>query len=741
MRKQKITVLILMITLCLAGIWGMKKNTTVWGAVIQVNDVIVPHDIPAVAVEINKSSEQITEKLSWVFYTVYTDADTLHIPVFWDVSSVNMKLAGVYTVKGVLKLSPEYAFDESENLQVQTTVSVQYPDKPDINTYYRLTAAGIYIFPWLKQENPDSMEAYLKKESGQWINLTEEGFALCEEEGLYVSNQSMVVGNTYSLLVTYDNGKKQTNTLRFQYQRDGSLKIYGYQYSQLGNTGSPAKRIRSYNAKDEKYLSRCAAYAVEIGSSLRKIEEDLKESVRLRVSTAEKFENTAENPEIILESSWDMSQVDLTKQGVYKLTGTFVVPEGYQLSEDLALPKAYAYLSVQKKGYPQINTYSMPVVDLVEFPMLMAGFSAEELQNVQVYIRENKGSYQKLDRELAEVTSKGIQLYCREILKKGNNYDICAVYETGSTGIYSFSYNDEFIVNEYWHERNFSDRDEKNLPAIVQKAPASSEAVQEEKEENLNTGSAGYHYGGSYGTDNNADGQNSSSNKASDAKSAEISDTENSVTELSTDTITAVSGKRMLLMIQQNGSARFEKQGISVTFSPDTVNGWKINAEDEIQIGIEKTSETAFSLRIFVRGEEVTEVPGTVVEFQISVFGGIQSPETVKAEDVQGNQYAVNYQEKQNVLRMEINQTGDYFLTDGKSESIGNQTDEESVEAVSDGEDIGFTEEPMPEEETEQKTEQKTENSAKQFLMIILTLPAVCILVVAIIFAIRKKRR
>ena len=84
--------------------------------------------------------------------------------MFWDVSSVNMKLAGVYTMKGVLKLPPEYAFDESESLQVQTTVSVQYPDKPDINIYYRLTAAGIYIFPWLKQENFDSMEAYLKKE-------------------------------------------------------------------------------------------------------------------------------------------------------------------------------------------------------------------------------------------------------------------------------------------------------------------------------------------------------------------------------------------------------------------------------------------------------------------------------------------------------------------------------------------------------------------------------------------------
>lgn len=678
MRKQKITVLILMITLCLTGIWGMKKNTTVWGAVIQVNDVIVPHDIPAVAVEINKSSEQITEKLSKVFYTVYTDADTLHIPASWDVSSVNMKLAGVYTVKGVLKLPQEYAFEGNENLQVQTTVSVQYPDKPDINTYYRLTAAGIYIFPWLKQENSDFMEAYLKKESGQWINLTEEGFALCEEEGLYVSNQSMVVGNTYSLLVTYDNGRKQTNTLRFQYQRDGSLKIYGYQYSQLGNTGSPAKRIRSYNAKDEKYLSRCAAYAVEIGSSLRKIEEDLKESVRLRVSTAEKFENTAENPEIILESSWDMSQVDLTKQGVYKLTGTFVVPEGYQLSEDLALPKAYAYLSVQEKGYPQINTYSMPVVDLVEFPMLMAGFSAEELQNVQVYIRKNKGSYQKLDRELAEVTSKGIQLYCREILKKGNNYDICAVYETGSTGIYSFSYNDEFIVNEYWHERNFSDRDEKNLPAIVQKAPGQTVTPVPSVEgmEFPDTKENNYEESSGETSDNSRNsGQKASAGETKATGSGTISDfdaADSTVTELSTDTVTAVSGQRLLLMLQQNGSVRFEKQGISVTILPETINTWKVAANDEIQMKIEKTAESAFSLRIFVRGEEVTEIPGSTVEFQTSVFGEISSPETVTVVDAQGNLCAVTWQDKQKILRVEIEKTGDYFLSD---DPAGGQTD------------------------------------------------------------------
>lgn len=689
MRKEKRIFLILMIGICLSGMLIIKKTTVISGQENTVSHVTAPKDIPAVAVEINKSSEVICDKLSEITYTVYTDSDTLHIPVLWDVSAVNMELPGVYTVKGTLKLPRGYDLGEINSPQVQTTVSVQYPGRPEINTYYRLTAAGLYIFPWLEREDADSMEAYLKKDNGQWMNLTEEGFALCSEDGLYVSNQSMVVGNTYSLMVVYGDGQRQTGTLRFRYQKDGSLKVYSYQYSQLGNTGSPAKRIRSYNAKDEKYLSRCAAYAVETGSSLEKIEEDLKESVRLRVSTAEKFENTAENPEIILESSWDMSQADLTKQGVYKLTGTFMVPEGYQLAENLALPKAYAYLSVQKRGNPQIDTYSMPVVDLVEFPMLMAGFSAEELQNVQVYIRENKGSYQKLDRELAEVTSGGIQLYCREVLKKGNNYDICAVYETGSTGIYSFLYNDDFIVNEYWHERNFSDRDEKDLPAIVQKAPGQTvtSVPSVEGMESPDTKENYYEESSGETSDNSrSSGQKTSVGETKATDSGTVSDfdvADSTVTELSTDTVTAVSGQRLLLMLQQNGIVRFEKQGISVTILPETINTWKVAANDEIQMRIEKTAESAFSLRIFVRGEEVTEIPGSTAEFQTSVFGEISSPETVTVADAQGNLCAVTWQEKQKILRVEIEKTGDYFISEAP---VSDADTVESAEVISDGE-------------------------------------------------------
>ena len=751
MRKEKSIILFLLIGICLSGMFIIKNPTVIRGQENEILHVIAPEDIPAVAVEVNESSEIISEKLAEVSYTVYTDSDTLHIPVLWDVSAVNMKLSGVYTVKGTLKLPRGYDLGEINSPQVQTTVSVQYPGRPEINTYYRLTAAGLYIFPWLEREDADSMEAYLKKDNGQWMNLTEEGFALCSEGGLYVSNQSMVVGNTYSLMAVYGNGQRQTGTLRFRYQKDGSLKVYSYQHSQLGNTGSPAKRIRSYNAKDEKYLGRCAAYAVEIGSSLGKIEEDLKESVRLRVSTAEKFENTAENPEIILESSWDMSQADLTKQGVYKLTGTFVVPEGYQLAENLALPKAYAYLSVQKRGDPQINTYSMPVVDLVEFPMLMAGFSAEELQSIQVYIRENKGSYQKLDRELAEVTSGGIQLYCREILKKGNNYDICAVYETGSTGIYSFSYNDEFIVNEYWHERNFSDRDEKNLPAIVQKAPGQTITPMPSGEEVESPDTKeNYHEESSGETSDNSrnSGQKASAGETKATGFGTVSDldaAESTVTELSTDTVTAVSGQRLLLMLQQNGIVRFEKQGISVTILPETINTWKVAANDEIQMRIEKTAESAFSLRIFVRGEEVTEIPGSTVEFQTSVFGELSSPETLTVADEQGNLCAVTWQEKQKILRVEIEKTGDYFIseasvsgqadkteTDLTESSVSDADTGESAEVISDGEADSTMEKEVNAEGLSEKQKRETGKICR-----LLSIAAVGLILLLIL---RKKR-
>ena len=86
------------------------------------------------------------------------------------------------------------------------------------------------------------------------------------------------------------------------------------------------------------------------------------------------FENTAENPEtdsgIFLGSE---SGKSWTKQGVYKVTGYICDPG--RICSYLTAWRCQRHMPIflyRKRENPQINTYSMPVVDLVEFPMLMA---------------------------------------------------------------------------------------------------------------------------------------------------------------------------------------------------------------------------------------------------------------------------------------------------------------------------------------------------------------------------------
>lgn len=116
--------------------------------------------------------------------------------------------------------------------------------------------------------------------------------------------------------------------------------------------------------------------------------------------------------------------------------------------------------------------------------------------------------------------------------------------------------------------------------------------------QNQESEEAGYENGSyDYNSVNAGSGQDNrnTGNKESGTKvTAETDTTNDSVTELSTDAITAVSGRRLLLMIQQNGSAKFEKQGISVTVSSETVNVWKVNENDEVQVRIEKQQSWHF---------------------------------------------------------------------------------------------------------------------------------------------------
>ena len=753
----------------LAGMCFLGKKEVLYAQDISVKEIKTPWDIPAVAAEINTDTNQIKEKLSKVVYTLYTEEEVLRIPVTWETSGVNMKVRGTYLIKGKLVLPQGYFMEEGVQAEpVQTVVSVQSRDMPDINAYYRLTAAGLYIFPWLERSDADTMSVYLKKDGGDWVNLTEEELAMCDAEGLYLSNQSLIVGNTYSLTVKYETG--QSKILRFALKKGGELEIYSYQTGLMGESAKPVSCIRSYDTKSESFLKRCGAYAVAVGDKekLETILEELTSDIKLDVCTDDSFQISSEHPLIVLRTTWDVSEVKLNREGVYRLTGTFEIPEGYTVDENLQLPQACAYISVQKKGEPQINTYSMPSVDLAEFPVLFEGFDRQQLEKMQIYLKKDQGAYRKLSKEEVQITSTGIELACRRILKKGSTYSLCIVYEQGSTGIYTFEYNDDFLVNDYWHERNFSDREEKELPDIIQsitvtpqpnpaesvtpapdsvqtpqesdqaeptQLPQDSENQKEETESEIPSWESGYtEKTGTTG----ASAQTVSSAQVPIGQPGEGTAAV-TVTEKSTDTVTVISGQRLLLMIEQNGSARFEKQGISLNLSQKDTENWKIRAEDEIQVMIEKVSEKAFSVHIFVRGEEITDLLDSYVEFPASAFDLKVSPQELTVQDAEGAICAQSYQQEQETIQVEIKKTGDYFLvTEETAEETVSSVVSQDEEDMTDVWDTDFLELP---EETGASPEEEIQKTEKDRNFLPVTAAGTVFAVFALVAGIRKKRK
>ena len=72
-KKEKGVIVLAVLAFCALGFCLLKSPTEIWAQAITVHDVIEPRDIPAVAVELNKDSDEIVEKLAEVSYTVYTD--------------------------------------------------------------------------------------------------------------------------------------------------------------------------------------------------------------------------------------------------------------------------------------------------------------------------------------------------------------------------------------------------------------------------------------------------------------------------------------------------------------------------------------------------------------------------------------------------------------------------------------------------------------------------------------------
>lgn len=548
---QKVLVILFFCLLIFMGnqkVWAGEKSITEFSKIFY---------IPAGAMEKGTGFEGLREIYDTMRCTAYTEkGEKLSLDVIWDYSGICTWKKGAYQIFGTVKLPEGYTSQVALPVWF-ARISVQDPDLPELYAYSRMISAGLYYFPWIIRTDPSRMEIWMKEEGQGWVNVSEEGYGMCDTDGLYLSSQSMLPGKIYTLTVSYEGGK--TDNLKYRYGSDGNLDVISYTPGAVGELLQKETVIRSIEPVEKGGLERCMAYAIRTGQSLSEIRKDLEDTIYIQGSTQNCYEDTAAHPSVVLKSVWDFSSVDIHTPGVYKVKAGFSAPEGYTLDPKLEFPFTTAYIAVQKPDQPQIQTYYMADADTFFFPMVLDAFEDSQLEEFQVYL-EGEDRTCLLTQENATVGRKGLYLR-KNVLKLGRDYRLYAIYPGGSTGIYEFHYDETFLTHEHWYERNYADRDGNNLPDL----------------------------------DNG--------------------------TEKVTDTSTVIVGNRLLDMLEiYKKNIPFEKDGVQVKVPVEVVKKWEVSSEDEIKINISKDQDQ-ISVHLYKNREELTDISGGSLELPSGYTG------------------------------------------------------------------------------------------------------------------------
>ena len=515
---------LVLLLFCLFIFMGNQK---VWAGEKLVTEFSRIFYIPAGAMEKGTGLEGLREIYDTMSCTAYTgEGEELLLDVIWDYSGICTWKKGAYQIFGTVKL-PEGYTSQAALPVWSARISVQDPDLPELYAYSRMISAGLYYFPWIIRTDPSRMEIWMKEEGQGWVNVSVEGYGMCDTDGLYLSSQSMLPGKIYTLTVSYEGGK--TDNLKYRYGSDGNLDVISYTPGAVGELLQKETVIRSIEPVEKDGLERCMAYAIRTGQSLSEIRKDLEDTIYIQGSTQNCYEDTAAHPSVVLDSVWDFSSVDIHTPGVYKVKAGFSAPEGYTLDPKLEFPLTTAYIAVQKPDQPQIQTYYMADADTFFFPMVLDAFDGQ-LREFQVYL-ESEDQTCLLTQENATVGRKGLYLR-KNVLKLGRDYRLYAIYPGGSTGIYEFHYDETFLTHEHWYERNYADRDGNDLPDL----------------------------------DNGTE----------------------KVTDTST---VIVGNRLLDMLEIYKKNIPFEKDGVQIKVPVEVVKKWEVSSEDEIKINISKDQD------------------------------------------------------------------------------------------------------------------------------------------------------
>ena len=193
----------------------------------------------------------------------------------------------------------------------------------------------------------------------------------------------------------------------------------------------------------EQWYPYTNAFALPQGSEIEALEE-------LFAASPYYLECYAENgTSYTAMVEWDFSCIDLNTVGLYHAAGRLTAPENTVFADRVDFPEITIPVSVQAPDSPDINCFLAARGNLY-FPWVTP---PGEQDKISVWLSENNGSWNQLEngiyvgREMLSIATR--------LLTPGSGYRLQVDYDGGQTGILSFTYADEIVLEGY-HE---GDRD------------------------------------------------------------------------------------------------------------------------------------------------------------------------------------------------------------------------------------------------------------------------------------------
>lgn len=351
---------------------------------------------------------------------------------------------------------------------------------------------------------------------------------------------------------------------------------------------------------------------------------------------------------------WDFSGIDLNTVGLYHAIGKLTAPENTAFAEGIAFPEISIPVSVQAPGRPDINCFLAARGNL-HFPWVTP---PGEMDEISVWLSENNGSWNRLESGVS-VGQEMLSIATR-LLMPGSSYRLQVDYDGGQTGILSFTYADEIVLEGY-HDGDRDGGDAGGNPpnTIIQPSPEHTDDQNDGFTDMPPTQPSRPPATNGGGTDSDepaipeievpvvsgqpkedtalqqppevqtiaGDSELTAPNpalKLSDNRKdpvqsmmtvpPEDTDSKNpAFSEFFDETTDRISGTRFLMMLQTGEQrAVFSKQGITISIPKDTLPEG-IQNEDQIEVIIQKNTDDGFSFSFSINGTSLNSLPDVSV--------------------------------------------------------------------------------------------------------------------------------